>query len=168
MISVLSEALRPWQPSELTVQLRSGVECHAIHPQRGVFVPCKVERLTLDGTVMLHTQTVSSSSLSLSSSSSGAAAPSADAASASETLEVPLSHVRMGKVYAKLMRRPQLTDSQQAERRAEAVRRKRERAEMNKQQRADQIAQDSSDWQAMMGDLMGVPARGGHKKARLF
>lgn len=178
---VTSDNLRPWDAAEvsgLTSQLRSGAVCHAIAPATGAFAPATVERLTLEGTVLVtfadrsavasvskdRARTENGKALSSDGGGEGEAVKEGEKTdSASLTVELPLSHVRVGKVYAQLRKRPQLTDEERAARRLENARKKRERAEMEKQLKADQVAQDANDWQSLMGDMMGV---GGAKKKK--
>lgn len=154
--TVLHEALRQWgkaQEAERKNAIRSGAVCHAISPRSGRFEKAVIERLTLEGTVLV---TFHSNAPPTSSSSAVSVA--------AKSVELPLSHVHTASTFhAVLRKRPQLTEEEKKARRQENARRKRERAEEEKQLRSDKIAQDASDWQAMMGDLMGS---GGRRRRR--
>ncbi|ORC90445.1 uncharacterized protein TM35_000082430 [Trypanosoma theileri] len=157
---ICSEQLRVWQPqaAEGEGALRSGVACHAIDPSTGKFRPAKVERLTLDNTVIV---------------AFGNAVKGTDASTDGNdningsiqvtVKEVPLSHVRLGRFYEQLRKRPSLTPEERAKRRAENLERKRMRTQAKRQLEADVAAQNANDWQRLVSD-MGVG--GGPKKRR--
>lgn len=150
--TVLYEALRPWGKAQETDRkngIRSGAACHAIQPATGRYAPATVERLTLQGTVLV----------TFTNATAPSASPGAPPATAT-SIELPLSHVHTAaRFYPVLRKRPQLTDEERQARRRENARRKRERAEEEKRLRADKVAQDASDWQALMGDMMGGSSR---------
>jgi hypothetical protein len=126
-IEVVSrEMLRRWQPPVESVAAK--VKCHALcDADDGQFRPCVVDRVSPNGTVVV---TFSEGN------ASGASA------------ELPLTHIRMGKVYRALMKRnKELSDE---ERKARNAARKRERNDQRKQLMTDQVAQDSSDWQHLL------------------
>ncbi|AYU75932.1 hypothetical protein conserved [Leishmania donovani] len=159
---VYSEALRPWQPTASTSDIQGGVSCHVIDPQTGRYVEGVVDRLTLEETVLVKVPVAPSTSTAVSESPS--------AATTTTTVTVPLSHVRVGKFYSQLRHRPK-TEEERAVRRAERARLKRERAAQQRQMAADKVAKDADDWQALIGDMMGVGSGGGggkkHKRRRL-
>lgn len=153
---VHSEALRPWQAGEAAGELMGGVACHVIHPQTGRYVEGVVDRLTLEETVLVKVPADAAAPGAASSPTGGAV-----------TVTVPLSHVRVGKFYAQLRHRPK-TDDERVARRAEQARLKRERTAQQRQQVAAKVAKDADDWQALMGDMMGVDAGARkHKKRRV-
>ncbi|GET85760.1 hypothetical protein, conserved [Leishmania tarentolae] len=147
---VYSESLRPWQPSASTSDIQGGVSCHVIDPHTGRYVEGVVDRLTLEETVLVKVPV----------------APPSTATTT--TVTVPLSHVLVGKFYSQLRHRPK-TEEERAARRAEQARLKRERAAQQRQLAADKVAKDADDWQALIGDMMGVGSGGGkkHKRRRL-
>ncbi|KAG5511391.1 hypothetical protein JKF63_07354 [Porcisia hertigi] len=161
---VYSEALRPWQPSASTSDIQSGVSCHVIDPQTGRYVEGVVDRLTLEETVLVKVPVTPSTS------TADSASPSARTAPTAITVTVPLSHVRVGKFYSQLRHRPK-TEEEKAARRAEQARLKRERVAQQRQLVADKIAKDADDWQALVGDMMGIDSGSGgvkrHKRRRL-
>ncbi|KAL7695523.1 hypothetical protein N2W54_001124 [Lotmaria passim] len=163
---VYSEALRPWQPSPTATEaLQGGASCHVIHPRTGRYVVGTVDRLTLDGMVFVKVPVGEKGTWEEAEadreSNSASAAPA-------ETIAVPLSHVRTGKFYAQLRRRPK-TDEEKAERRAELTQLKRQRVAQQRQNAAEKIAKEANDWQSLMGDMMGVDLGGGSsKKKRRF
>ncbi|EPY20228.1 hypothetical protein STCU_09099 [Strigomonas culicis] len=128
---VLYEELRPWQAAASPEALRSGAGCHAIHPERHLYAPATVERLALNGNVVV--------------SFTGAEG-------AREEREVCLSHVMPGdlKCYAALKKQPKRSAE---ELKAERLHAKRERAEEKRLMKADKIAQDANDWQDLMSDM---------------
>lgn len=159
--TVVAEALRPWafaQEEQRKNAARSGAACNAINPSTARFEAATVERLTLEGTVMV----TFANKAEVGADSGVDGEPPAPAA----PVELPLSHVYGGaKFYPALRKRPQLTEEQRQQQRRENARRKRERAEEEKQLQADKVAQDKNDWQALMGDMMGG---GENKKKRRF
>ncbi|KEG14002.1 hypothetical protein DQ04_00671050 [Trypanosoma grayi] len=158
---VHSEQLRAWQPppAEGEGSLRSGVVCHAIDPHTGKFRPSKVERLTLANTVIVAFEAASKESDETTAQTDAAAG----AAAAAAVEEVPLSHVRVGRFYEKLRKRPSLTPEERSKRRAENLERKRMRLQAKRQLEADVAAQSANDWQRLVNDMgMG----GGPKKRR--
>ncbi|KPI84139.1 hypothetical protein ABL78_6813 [Leptomonas seymouri] len=153
---VYSEALRPWQPSPTAAEeLQGGASCHVIHPRTGRYVEGLVDRLTLERTVFVKVPAGEKEKW---------AEPAGDAA-ASETISVPLSHVRTGKLYAQLRRRPK-NDEERAARRAEQTKLKRQRAAQKRLHVAEQLAKEAGDWQSLMGDMMGLGQGGGAKKKK--
>lgn len=118
---VPAEDLRLWEaPAEPIVK---GCKLHAVDGAAG-FRPCTVDRVSPNGTVVVVFD--------------------GDLRSA----EVPLSHLRCGKVYRALMKkRKDMTDE---ERKARNAAKKRERLETKKQTMSDLCAQDSSDWQRLL------------------
>lgn len=153
---VHSDELREFDPSINAAKLRRGVTCHAIDPTTGLYRSAVVERLTLDGTVVM--------SFTPSCGSAPSPAPPSMAASPTDApagkmdgkeVELPLSHVITGTFYPQLRKRPHLTEEERHARRLETARLRRERAELEKQMKADRVAQDASDWQTLQGDLMG-------------
>lgn len=150
---VYSEALRPFQPSASSAEeLQSGVQCHVIHPRSGRYVDGTVDRLTLEGNVFVRVP-------------AGEKERMEEANNAAETLPVPLSHIRTGKFYAQLRRRPK-NEEEKAARRAEQIRLKRQRVAQERQSAAAKIEKEANDWQALMGDVMGVDVGGSSKKKR--
>lgn len=147
---VYSEALRPWQPSQ-TAALTGGVACHVIHPIDGVFVEGTVDRLTLDGTVLVNIP-----------KAAGAASPSPPSLVGAE---VPLSNVRVGKHHAELRRRPKTKEERDAQRQR-FQQQKRDRMEQERQMAAEKIAKDADDWQSLMGDMLGTDTRAKKKSRR--
>ncbi|RNF03586.1 hypothetical protein TraAM80_05746 [Trypanosoma rangeli] len=144
---VCSEQLRPWQPQTADGEgaLRSGVVCHAIDPQSGTFHLAKVERLTLDNTVIVAFDSVGDE---------GEAAAAAEGnATLTVNKEVPLSHVRVGRFYYELRKRPVLTPEERAKRRAENLERKQLRMQEKRQLEADVAAQNANDWQRLVDDM---------------
>ncbi|KAH9578075.1 hypothetical protein LSM04_004206 [Trypanosoma melophagium] len=157
---VCSEQLRVWQPqtAEGEGSLRSGVACHAIDPSTGKFRSAKVERLTLDNTVIVAFDNV------VNGADEGTAGNNAiDGSTQVVVKEVPLSHVRVGRFYEQLRKRLTLTPEERAKRRAENLERKRMRTQAKRQLEADVAAQNANDWQRLVSD-MGVG--GGPKKRR--
>lgn len=147
---VYSEALRPWRPSPAAAEtLQGGSSCHVIHPRTGRYVAGVVDRLTLEGTVFVKVPAGEAETLT----------------GATETVSVPLSHVQTGKFYAQLRRRPK-NEEEKAARRAEQLKLKRQRAAQERQDAAAKIAKDADDWQALMGDVLGMDRGGGAKKKR--
>ena len=122
-----SELLRPWQPSD--IPLEPGMKCYAVHSS-GIYLEAVVERVSLGGTVWVlftneHIQ--------------------------DRRLEVPLTHVHLGKFYHQLKHaaaRQPLTEEQLQQREAARRKKKRERFEIKKQ---DRMAQEANDWQAFIG-----------------
>ncbi|AIN95467.1 hypothetical protein LPMP_050260 [Leishmania panamensis] len=159
---VYSEALRPWQPTASTSDIQGGVSCHVIHPQTGRYVEGVVDRLTLEETVLVKVPAAPSISTTVSTSPS-------TATTTTTTVTVPLSHVRVGKFYSQLRHRPK-TEEERAARRVEQARLKRERVAQQRQLAADKVAKDADDWQALIGDMMGMDSGGGggkkHKRRR--
>ncbi|KAG5486293.1 hypothetical protein CUR178_07604 [Leishmania enriettii] len=151
---VYSEALRPWQPNASTSDIQGGVSCHVIDPQTGRYVEGVVDRLTLEETVLVKVPTAAPTSTAASASPSTAA---------TTIVTVPLSHVRVGKFYSQLRHRPK-TEEERAARRAEQARLKRERAAQQRQLATNKVAKDADDWQALIGDMMGINSGGGSKK----
>ncbi|KAK7196416.1 hypothetical protein NESM_000578800 [Novymonas esmeraldas] len=152
---VCSEALRPWRPTESTGDIQNGVHCHVIHPVTGRYVAGVVDRLTLEETVLVKVPSTpppsSSSSADINTTTT-------------TTVAVPLSHVRVGKFFAQLRRRPK-TEEERATRRVEQSRLKRERAAQQRQLAASSVAADAGEWQALMGDIMGADVGGGGKRS---
>ncbi|KPA80781.1 hypothetical protein ABB37_04228 [Leptomonas pyrrhocoris] len=161
--AVYSEALRPWQPSPTAAEeLQSGTGCHVIHPRTGRYVPGVVDRLTLERTVFVKVPAGEQEKWAEVSATTAAAAA---AASPSETVLVPLSHVRTGKFYAQLRHRPK-NDEERAARRAEQMKLKRQRVAQERQNTAEKIAKEANDWQALMGDMMGLDSGGSSAKKK--
>ncbi|RNF02840.1 uncharacterized protein Tco025E_08313 [Trypanosoma conorhini] len=152
---VCSEQLRPWQPqtAEGEGALRSGVVCHAIDPESGKFSLAKVERLTLDNTVIVAFE----------NAVDDGEAAATGIATATVNKEVPLSHVRVGRFYQELRKRPVLTPEERAKRRAGNLERKRLRMQKKRQLEADVAAQNANDWQRLVDD-MGIG--GGPRKRK--
>lgn len=120
------EALRPWQPPVELVTAK--LKCHALCAKdEGQYKPCIVDRVSPNGTVVVTFT---------------------EGAATGATAEVPLTHIRTGRVYRALVKRNKdLTDE---ERRAKNAARKRERNEQKKTMMSDVAAQDSSDWQHLL------------------
>ncbi|EAN83537.1 hypothetical protein C3747_167g34 [Trypanosoma cruzi] len=149
---VFSEQLRLWQPqtAEGEGALRSGVICHAIDPQSGKFRSAKVERLTLDNTVIVAFDAVADETETETAAATSAASGNV---TAPFIKEVPLSHVRVGRFYEELRKRPLLTPEERAKRRAENLERKRMRMQAKRQLEADVAAQNANDWQRLVDDM---------------
>ncbi|KAG8347382.1 hypothetical protein TRVL_01788 [Trypanosoma vivax] len=143
---VYSEQLRVWQPqpAEGVAALRSGVACHAINPHTGRYQAAKVERLTLNNTVMVAFEEVTDKDGV--TTGDGTAPPTT-------VEEVPLSHVRVGRFYQQLRKKTVLTPEARAERRAENIERKRMRQELKRKQEAILASQNANDWQRLVNDM---------------
>jgi hypothetical protein len=157
---VYSEALRPWQPSATAAEeLQGGASCHVIHPRTGRYVAGIVDRLTLDGSVFVKVPAGEKEKFEEpTTATTTTAVPT-------ETVAVPLSHVRVGKFYSQLRHRPK-NEEERAARRAEQIKLKRQRAAQERQNVAEKIAKEADDWQALMGDMMGLDRGGGSQKKR--
>nr|CCC94117.1 conserved hypothetical protein [Trypanosoma congolense IL3000] len=160
---VYSDALRAWQPqtTEGESTLRSGVACHAISPRTGKFVPAKVVRLTLSDTVIVtfNTSVEKTTEASEENEASALNKPASESNAATNdelatvTEEIPLSHVRAGRFYAQLRKRPVLTPEERALRRAQNTERKRVRLEAKRQLEANLASQNANDWQRLVTDM---------------
>lgn len=143
-------SLRPFAPdANLLASVESGRRCFGVHPgHHGDFWPCTIQRLTIQGTVMVIFDEQHSFDLnkkgnqSHSSSSNGT------------PVELPLSHIHLGKVYKSLQRIHQLTDEERSRRRAELAARKRERAEAARKAAMGRVATAANDWKNTLNDLM--------------
>lgn len=124
------EALRLWKPPSEVIAAKK--MCHALcDKEEGRFKPCVVDRVSPNGTVVV---TFSDGSTS-----------------AGTSTEIPISHIRTGKVYRSLMKRNK--DISDEERKAKNAARKRERNDQRKQMMSDLAAQDSSDWQHLLDSV---------------
>ncbi|CUG84606.1 Hypothetical protein, putative [Bodo saltans] len=124
--TVSREALRPWQPPVEVIAAK--LKCHAIcEKEEGQYRPCIVDRVSPSGTVVVSF---------------------IEGAASAGTVEVPLTHLRTGKVYRALVKRNR--DMTDEERKAKNAARKRERNDQRKVMMSDIAAQDSSDWQHLL------------------
>jgi hypothetical protein len=120
------EALRPWQPPVEVIAAK--LKCHAIcEKEEGQYRPCIVDRVSPNGTAVVTF---------------------IDGSAGAGTAEVPLTHLRTGKVYRALVKRNK--DMTDEERKAKNAARKRERNDQRKVMMSDIAAQDSSDWQHLL------------------
>jgi hypothetical protein len=139
---VFSEELRPWQRQDEI--LASGVACHAICPSSGLFRSCVVDRITPHNTVFVTFQKQ--------------AECGAEEVGPEGAVEVPLSHLRLGKVYKELKKKAPpvaLSAEELQQRKREAAVRKRERDGQKRQQKADVCAQNSSEWKDLLKGVGG-------------
>jgi hypothetical protein len=135
------EALRPWQMEDAGV-LSTGVECHAIH-RNGWFQKCAIDKVSPHGTVYVHFN---------------------DSAGEDSTIEIPLSHIRIGRFYKQLKKMEALSPAEEQARRALNLQRKREREEVRHQMKADMVAQDSADWQGLLTIVAAPPTNVSRKE----
>lgn len=141
---VESTQLRVLDASSLMSSLQNGVQCHGVHPTSHRFEPCVVQRLTLGGGVMVTFE---------------------GSAEGATEVELPLSHIHLGKVYKELRRTLTLTDAEKAERRQEMLKRKRERQAVVKEVEATRVTQSAATWQSDINDMM-VDSSAAPKKRR--
>lgn len=143
-------SLRPFTPDpNLLASLASGRRCSAVHPgHHADFRPCTIQRLTVNDTVFV---TFEENNKDNKGFGNGALTPSAPAPVA---VELPLSHIHLGKVYKSLQRIHQLTPEERERRRAELAARKRERAEAERKAAMGRVATAANEWKATLNDLM--------------
>lgn len=131
---VSAALLRPYDAAAALKALESGLRASAVHPDHYGFAPCVVQRLTLSGTVMVQFDGTTGSSV-----------------------EVPLCHVRLGRVHKELRPTRQLSAEEKRERREQAARQKRQRA-------IARVEEGAKEWTSALNDLV-IPSESSAKKS---
>lgn len=142
---------------------------HAVHPVRLRFEPCVVERFTLRQTALVTFEMdkveegVSSSVTSVDPSTEGVASSSGK--SVSSLVELPISHLHLGKVYPVLRQVQQLTGEERRERKRAAVKRKKAHAEEFRKAKVAHVVEGASSWKSILDD-MAMPSFGSGGSAK--
>lgn len=145
--NVTAVRLRPFQAEELRSQLKTGESYHAVNPKTHSFTPCTFHSHSERETVLV---TFESTSNAEPSSSEVAALTEAK----EELVEVPLSHIFLGKVY-KVLRNKQMAE--------EARRKKMEAVQKKQKEEASRVEAGAHQWKSVMDEL-GMDFSSGGKK----
>eukprot|EP00796_Vickermania_ingenoplastis_P008787 gene8787-6174_t len=141
LTDIPATSLRPFDTEAAVSALEVGLRCHAVHPRQRCFAPCVVQRLTLEGTVVVRFDKIKKL----------ADAKESDGGESDEA-ELPLSHVRVGRVHKELRRLKKLTPEEKRQMREDLMRRKEERS-------VKKIVSTASEWQSAAQDLFQVGSK---------
>lgn len=136
----------------------SSMQAHAVHPSRNRFEPCCVERLTLRQTGFVTFE-------SQKGNEEAQTAPKESALTAGEEegrgtlVELPISHIHLGRVYPVLRKVRQISAGERRERKVAAIKRKKERAVLDKKTQMTQVINGAATWKSILQDV-AMPSSG--------
>lgn len=150
-----------------SVSESSSMRAHAVHPLRNRFEPCCVERLTLRQTGFVTFETRKGIEEPHTAPKEGAPTAGEEEEGNGTLIELPISHIHLGRVYPVLRKVRQISAGERRERKVAAVKRKKERAVIDRKTQMTQVMDGAATWKSILHDVAmptsGVSSGGSRK-----